>query len=103
MPCGWEGNGKSGVAPAMRYRLRLFIHVRAHGLRKRDKQPTSTRHWLGLTEIAGLDTRAKSSVHVQSVNVQSCNFSVPIGCGTLWTYLHFVVTFICKTGALLTK
>ena len=98
MPCGWEGNGKSGVAPAMRYRLRLFIHLRAHGLRKRDKQPASTRHWLGLTEIAGLDTRAKSSV-----NVQSCNFSVPIGCGTLWTYLHFVVTFICKTGALLTK
>jgi len=31
MPCGWEGNRRSGVALAMRHRLQLFIHLRAHG------------------------------------------------------------------------
>jgi len=34
MPCGWEGNRRSGVALAMRHRLQWFIHLRAHGLRK---------------------------------------------------------------------
>ena len=37
MPCGWEGNRRSGVALAMRYRLQWFIHLRAHGLRKADE------------------------------------------------------------------
>jgi len=32
MPCGWEGNRRSGVALAMRHRLQWFIHMRAHGL-----------------------------------------------------------------------
>jgi len=32
MPCGWEGNRRSGVALAMRHRLQWFIHLRAHGL-----------------------------------------------------------------------
>ena len=31
MPCGWEGNRRSGVALAMRHRLQWFIHLRAHG------------------------------------------------------------------------
>jgi len=35
MPCGWEGNRRSGVALAARHRLQLFIH----GLRKGDKRP----------------------------------------------------------------
>ena len=37
MPCGWEGNRRSGVALAMRHRLPWFIHLRAHGLRKGDE------------------------------------------------------------------
>ena len=28
MPCGWEGNCKSGVALAMRHRLQWFIHLK---------------------------------------------------------------------------
>ena len=41
MPCGWEGNSRSGVALAMRHRLQWFIHLRAHGLdRKISTRPT---------------------------------------------------------------
>ena len=48
MPCGWEGNRRSGVALAMRYRLSWFIHQRIHDLRKGDEHPTYTHHgvWL---------------------------------------------------------
>jgi len=48
MPCGWEGNRRSGVALAMRYRLQWFIHQRIHDLRKGDEHPTYTHHgvWL---------------------------------------------------------
>ena len=42
MPCGWEGNRRSGVALVMRHRLQWFIHLRAYGLRKAD--PTYTPH-----------------------------------------------------------
>jgi len=44
MPCGWEGNRRSGVALAMRYDLQWFIHLRAHGLRKGDEHPAYTPH-----------------------------------------------------------
>jgi len=44
MPCGWEGNRRSGVAQAMRHRLQWFIHLRAHGLRKGDVHPAYTPH-----------------------------------------------------------
>ena len=33
MPCGWEGNHRSGVALAMHHRLVWVIHPQAHGLR----------------------------------------------------------------------
>ena len=39
MPCGWEGNRRSGVALAMRHRLQWYIHLRDHGLRKGDEHP----------------------------------------------------------------
>jgi len=38
MPCGWEGNRRSGVALAMRHRLQWFIHLQAQGLSKGDEQ-----------------------------------------------------------------
>jgi len=44
MPCGWEGNRRSGVALPMRYRLQWLIHLRAHDLRKGDEHPAYTRH-----------------------------------------------------------
>ena len=40
MPCGWEGNRRSGVALVMRRRLQWFI--RAYGLRKGDEHPAYT-------------------------------------------------------------
>ena len=42
MPCGWEGYRRSGVALAMRQRLRWFIHLRDHGIRKGDEHPADT-------------------------------------------------------------
>jgi len=44
MPCGWEGNRRSGVALAMRHRLQWFIHLWAQGLRKGDEHPAYTPH-----------------------------------------------------------
>jgi len=42
MPCGWEGNRRSGVALTIRHRLQWFIHLRAHGLRNKDEHPSYT-------------------------------------------------------------
>jgi len=39
MPCGWEGNRRSGVALAMRHRLQWFIQLRAHGLDRQMSSP----------------------------------------------------------------
>jgi len=39
MPCGWEGNRRCGIALAMRRRLWLFIHLRAHGLDREMSTP----------------------------------------------------------------
>jgi len=44
MPCSWGGNGKSGVALAMRHRLQWFIHVQSDSLRKRDEHPAYAPH-----------------------------------------------------------
>jgi len=41
MPCGWGGNRRSGVALVMRHRLRWFIPLQAHDLKKEmSTQPT---------------------------------------------------------------
>ena len=53
MPCGWEGNRRSGVALAMCHRLQWFIHLRAHGLRQGDKHPTCTPHG-GMAHFMGI-------------------------------------------------
>ena len=42
VPCGWEGNRRSGVALVMRHRLQWFIYLRSHGLRKGDEHPAYT-------------------------------------------------------------
>jgi len=42
MYCDWKGNRRSGVALAMRHRLKWFIHLRAQG--KGDVHPTNTPH-----------------------------------------------------------
>jgi len=39
MPCGWEGNRRSGVALVMRRRLQWFIHLRAQGLDREMSTP----------------------------------------------------------------
>ena len=41
MPCGWEGDSRSGITLAIHHRLWWFIHVCAHGLgREMSTQPT---------------------------------------------------------------
>ena len=54
MSCDWEGNRRSGVALAMRHRLKWFIHLRAQGLSKGDKHPTNTLRgvWYSLPFIS---------------------------------------------------
>jgi len=47
MPCGWEGNRRSGVALAMRHRLQWIIYLRADGLIKGDEHPAYTPHGYG--------------------------------------------------------
>ena len=48
MPCGREGNRRSGVALAMCHRLQWFSHLRAHGLRKGGRPPhTHCVVWAG--------------------------------------------------------
>jgi len=44
MSCNWEGNCRSGVALAMRHRLKRFVHLRAQDLSKGDEHPTNTLH-----------------------------------------------------------
>ena len=39
MPCGWEGNRRSGVALAMHHRLQWFILLRDQSLRNGDEHP----------------------------------------------------------------
>jgi len=34
MPRGWESNPRSGVALAMRHRLKWFIHLQADGMKR---------------------------------------------------------------------
>jgi len=51
MPCGWEGNRRSGVALAMRHGLRWFIHLLAHGL---DREMTEHRAYALLWSMAHL-------------------------------------------------
>jgi len=50
MSCDWEGNRRSGVALAMRHRLKWFIHLWAQALSKGDEHPTNTLHgiWYSL-------------------------------------------------------
>jgi len=38
----WEGNRRSGVALAMRHRLKWLIHLWAQGLSKGDEHPTNS-------------------------------------------------------------
>jgi len=66
MPCGWEGNRRSGVALAMRHRLQWFIQLRAHGLDREMSTPPTllTRHdtlYLHLF-IADIVNALKSSI-----------------------------------------
>jgi len=42
---GWEGNRRSGIALAMRYRLQLFIHLRSQSLGVGDDHPTYASVW----------------------------------------------------------
>ena len=50
MTCDWEGNRRSGVALAMRHRLKWFIRLRAQGPSKGNEHPTNTLHgvWYSL-------------------------------------------------------
>ena len=69
MPCGWEGNRRSGVTLAMRHRLQWFIQLWAHGLRKGDEHPAYTphgvRHTLPVLCMQNVNS-TQPSVHVGS-------------------------------------
>jgi len=50
MSCDLEGNRRSGVALAVRQRLKWFVHLRAQGLSKEDEHPTNATYgvWYSL-------------------------------------------------------
>ena len=78
MPCGWEGNRRSGVALAMRHRLQWFIHLPAQNLRKGDKHPASTPRGCGAlySFILQGNTSIKAMVMVSYAvkKVETCMF-----------------------------
>ena len=41
MSCEWKVNRRSGIALAIRHRLKWFIHLRAQGLSKGDEHSTN--------------------------------------------------------------
>ena len=53
MPCGWEGNRRSGSALAMRHRLQWFIRLWAHDLRNGDECAGLHIRWLGSQWLTG--------------------------------------------------
>jgi len=57
MPCGWEGNRRSGVALATRHRLQWFIHLPAHDLMKGEQHLANTPHGVRHTTYLPLDVR----------------------------------------------
>ena len=103
MPCGWEGNRRSGVALAMRHRLQWFIYLRAHGL-DREMSTLSCGVWpsyprrrarLCRCEFTAFETwltgvRLCSAVHFLSHFVLPCSLHFCISVG-LW---HFAVLVI---------
>ena len=78
MPCGWEGNRRSGVALAMLHRNQRFIHLRAYGLRKADEHPAYTPRgvWHTLRVNAGRFWR-QASMRRTGVRPLSVRLSVP--------------------------
>ena len=44
MPCGWEGNRRSGVALAMRHRLQWFCRLQAHWGREMSTAPMESEY-----------------------------------------------------------
>jgi len=80
MPCGWEGNRRSGVALAMRHRLQWFIHQRAHGLDREMSTPPTLS--CGVWPIYLFTCRDRNST------------SVLIGhCRITYSYTYFPVDF----------
>ena len=74
MPCVWEGNRRSGVALAMRHRLKWFLHLRAHSLdREMSTPPTlSCGVWpIYLLHMYMLYTCAEVLVTSNSLSVNS--------------------------------
>ena len=80
-PCGWEGNRRSGVALAMHHRLRWFVHLRAHGLRKGDDHPAYTPHGVSHTlplpedDIYGAIIMAQSHCKISPGSSDECRLS----------------------------
>ena len=76
MPCGWEGNRRSGIALAMRHSLQWFIHLRAHGLdREMSTPPTlSCGVWPSLLHLI---SQEKTSVRSWPRRVVNAALRIP--------------------------
>jgi len=57
MPCGWEGNRRSGVALVMRHRLHLVYPPTGSQPRQGDEHPAYA-HILLITNISKCDIRS---------------------------------------------
>jgi len=62
MPCGWEGNRKSGVALAIRYSLQWLIHLRAQARPMKGKWAPRLHSSWGMAHFTFLHLRWSSRI-----------------------------------------
>jgi len=85
MSCDREGNRRSGVALAMRHRLKWFIRLRAQDVSKGDEQPTNTPHgvWYSLPLPCGTGVTLVNEVALHRARLVSRWVTVSRVCGRM--------------------
>jgi len=63
MPCGWEGNRRSGVAPAMRHGLQLQLQLQTFTLKQLFSEESCSV--VGLSEKMSFQLRSELSATVE--------------------------------------
>jgi len=78
----WEGNRRSGVALAMRHRLKWFIHLRAQGPSKEISTPANTPYGVWYFALYLFYRRIK----VSEAGARSCGYEMACrtGVNTNW-------------------
>ena len=76
MPCGWEGNRRSGVALAMRHRLQWFFHLQTYGLDRDMSTPPTL--CCGIWPIYLLPIIKYRQISLSGYYLNGCDLSGPV-------------------------